>query len=151
MKVAIASHDAHHHAVSTPAGAVTLALETCTGGRVRCESGGRIVEAVVIERPGEISVQMDGLVMTFAVPDHLAGSEDEAAGEDHIVAPMPGLVKHVKAAAGRTIKKGDPLVVLEAMKMEHTLTAPRDGRIAEVFVAAGDLVTDGAVLARLEG
>ena len=46
--------------------------------------------------------------------------------------------------------KGDPLIVLEAMKMEHTLTAPRDGKIAEVMVAAGDLVQEGAVLVRLE-
>ena len=61
---------------------------------------------------------------------------------------MPGLVKHLAAAAGQAVARGDVLVVLEAMKMEHALTAPRDGVIAEVMVAAGAQVTDGTVLLR---
>jgi 3-methylcrotonyl-CoA carboxylase alpha subunit len=87
---------------------------------------------------------------TFSVPDALDGAEDAGVGEDKVVAPIPGLVKIVKAVAGRDVAKGDALVVLEAMKMEHTLTAPRDGRIAEVMCAAGDLVQEGAVLVHME-
>ena len=60
----------------------------------------------------------------------------------------PGSAPTTPAA---TVTKGDPLVVLEAMKMEHILTAPRDGRIAEVLVAEGDQVADGTTLVRLEG
>jgi 3-methylcrotonyl-CoA carboxylase alpha subunit len=93
---------------------------------------------------------MDGATFTFTLPDLLAGdSEGDAAG-DSIIAPMPGLVKIVNAKAGQAVAKGDPLIVLEAMKMEHTLSAPRDGTIAEILVAEGDQVTDGTMLLALE-
>ena len=74
----------------------------------------------------------------------------EQGGGDDIRAPMPGLVKALGAVAGAAVARGDVLVVLEAMKMEHALTAPRDGRVAEVLVAAGEQVTDGTVLLALE-
>lgn len=63
---------------------------------------------------------------------------------------MPGLVKAVFAKPGQIVAAGDRLAVLEAMKMEHTLTAPRDGMVAEVLVAAGVQVEAGAALVRLE-
>ena len=66
------------------------------------------------------------------------------------MAPMPGLVRRVQAAAGERVTRGDALFLLEAMKMEHTLCAPRDGIVAEVLVAEGDQVTDGTLLAMLE-
>ena len=62
-------------------------------------------------------------------------------------APMPGLVKIVRAAAGDAVIKGQPLLVLEAMKMEHTIAASHDGVVAEI-VAEGAQVTDGTVLVR---
>jgi 3-methylcrotonyl-CoA carboxylase alpha subunit len=63
---------------------------------------------------------------------------------------MPGQVKSVHAKAGDTVTAGMRLAVLEAMKMEHALTAPRDGVVAEVLVAAGSQVEAGAALIRLE-
>lgn len=57
---------------------------------------------------------------------------------------MPGLVKAVFVAPGQQVASGDPLAILEAMKMEHTLTAARDGTVAEVLAAAGDQVEAGA-------
>ncbi len=66
------------------------------------------------------------------------------------LSPMPGLVKAVFVAAGDTVAAGDRLAVLEAMKMEHTLTAAREGRVAEVLVAAGAQVEAGQALVRLE-
>ena len=73
-----------------------------------------------------------------------------AAGNEVTLAPMPGLVKSVHVEAGQDVKAGDRLVVLEAMKMEHSLTAWRDGVIAEVMTQAGDQVEAGAPLIRLE-
>jgi 3-methylcrotonyl-CoA carboxylase alpha subunit len=63
---------------------------------------------------------------------------------------MPGLVKAVFVAAGDKVETGDRLAVLEAMKMEHSLTAGRDGVVAEVFVQAGAQVEAGAALIVLE-
>ena len=59
---------------------------------------------------------------------------------------MPGMVTLVNAKAGQSVSEGDNLIVLEAMKMEHALQAPRDGVIAEVMAEAGDQVLDGALL-----
>ena len=63
---------------------------------------------------------------------------------------MPGLVRTIDVQPGAAVAKGDRLAVLEAMKMEHALLAARDGVVAEVLAAAGDQVTAGAALVRLE-
>jgi 3-methylcrotonyl-CoA carboxylase alpha subunit len=86
----------------------------------------------------------------FAVPDPLAPRAEGEAAADDLRAPMPGLVKHLAAAPGAAVSRGEVLVVLEAMKMEHALLAPRDGVVAEVLVAAGAQVTDGTLLLALE-
>lgn len=73
-----------------------------------------------------------------------------AGGDPSLIeAPMPGLVKAVMVEAGAVVKEGDALAVLEAMKMEHTLAAARDGVVAEVLCAAGGQVEAGAALIRL--
>jgi 3-methylcrotonyl-CoA carboxylase alpha subunit len=81
--------------------------------------------------------------------DPLARSAD-AGGGGLTLSPMPGLVKAVFVAAGQAVAAGDRLAVLEAMKMEHTLTAARAGVVAEVLVAPGTQVEAGAALVRLE-
>jgi propionyl-CoA carboxylase alpha chain len=68
-----------------------------------------------------------------------------------LVAPMPGTVVRVEAAAGRRVSAGQPVLVLEAMKMEHQIVAPADGVLAEVRVAPGDQVQAGDVLATVTG
>ncbi len=65
-------------------------------------------------------------------------------------APMPGKIVATPAKAGDTVTKGQPIIVLEAMKMEHALTAPFDGVVGEIAFAVGDQVTADAVLARVE-
>jgi 3-methylcrotonyl-CoA carboxylase alpha subunit len=59
---------------------------------------------------------------------------------------MPGAVRDVLVTVGSDVSAGDRLVVLEAMKMEHTVTSPADGTVAEVLVVTGDQVDAGAVL-----
>ncbi len=71
------------------------------------------------------------------------------AGAVKINAPMPGKILSVKASAGQAVKKGDVIMVLEAMKMENEIVAPQDGTVAGINVAAGDSVEAGAVLASL--
>jgi len=88
--------------------------------------------------------------LAFELVDPLA-RESAAWGDPALVeAPMPGLVRAVLAVPGQRVAQGDRLAVLEAMKMEHSLLAARDGVVAEVLVAAGDQVSAGAALIRLE-
>ncbi len=63
---------------------------------------------------------------------------------------MPGRVVQVRVEAGREVKRGEPLVVLEAMKMEHTIAAPADGRVSAVRYQIGELVEEGAELVAFE-
>ena len=114
-------------------------LELRTGTDGLCE--GR----PVARWPGHVTV-FDGPVgHTFVVHDPLARADEATVGGDSLRAPMPGLVKIVRAAAGDPVEKGQPLLVLEAMKMEHTISAPHDGTVASI-VAEGAQVTDGTVL-----
>ena len=75
---------------------------------------------------------------------------DAAVAQGSLLAPMPGSVSRVGAAVGDTVTAGQPLIWLEAMKMEHTVTAPADGVLVELTVAPGQQVDVGAVLARVE-
>lgn len=72
-----------------------------------------------------------------------------AAGSVVVSAPMPGKILAVKANAGQAVKKGDVILVLEAMKMENDIVAPQDGTIASINAAVGDSVESGATLATL--
>jgi 3-methylcrotonyl-CoA carboxylase alpha subunit len=65
-------------------------------------------------------------------------------------APMPGVVTRVMASPGDEVRKGEPLVALEAMKMEHLIRAPRDGRVRQVNAQPGEMVAGGATLVELE-
>ena len=62
---------------------------------------------------------------------------------------MPGKVVAVKASVGQAVKKGDVILVLEAMKMENDIVAPQDGTVASINASTGDSVESGAVLATL--
>ena len=81
-------------------------------------------------------------------PLAIAAAEDEAG--DVLTAPMPGRIVRQLIAAGDRVGRGAPLLVLEAMKMEHTIVAPGDGRIAALHYAEGDQVEEGAVLLDFE-
>jgi len=81
--------------------------------------------------------------------DPIAHAADGASEGGRLTAPMPGKVIAFLAKAGDAVKLGQPLAVMEAMKMEHTITAPRDGTVAELLYAVGDQVGEGGELLRL--
>ena len=72
-----------------------------------------------------------------------------AAGSVVVAAPMPGRILNIKSSVGASVKKGDVILVLEAMKMENEVVAPEDGTVASINVAAGDSVEAGDTLATL--
>jgi acetyl-CoA/propionyl-CoA carboxylase biotin carboxyl carrier protein len=79
-----------------------------------------------------------------------AAAHAHGGASAELTAPMPGSVIAVHAAVGSVVEAGDPVVTLEAMKMEHVVGAPVGGRVTELSVAAGDQVTRGQALATVE-
>lgn len=72
-----------------------------------------------------------------------------AAGSITVSAPMPGKILGVKTSVGAAVKKGQVILILEAMKMENEIVAPEDGTVASVNVSVGEMVEPGATLATL--
>jgi acetyl/propionyl-CoA carboxylase alpha subunit len=115
-----------------------LAAIVSSSGRVR----------VRVRRDGRrVTVWCAGRVFTFESADGAPRRREEAAHE--MVAPMPGRIRRVVVAPGGTVAKGDVVLVLEAMKMEHAIRAPREG-IVRLSRAEGDLVEAGERLADVE-
>ena len=87
-----------------------------------------------------------------AAPAAPAASGRPAGGSslDKMTAPMPGVVLSVNTTVGAAVRRGDSLVVLEAMKMKNELKSPRDGTVAELYVSAGQQVKYGEFLVRFE-
>uniref|UniRef100_A0A7S3D236 Lipoyl-binding domain-containing protein n=1 Tax=Palpitomonas bilix TaxID=652834 RepID=A0A7S3D236_9EUKA len=83
-------------------------------------------------------------------PEYLR-AEEGAGGAGGVAAPMPGKIIKTLVAPGTEVKKGTPLLIMEAMKMEHTIVAPTDGKIEDFTVAEGDFVDDGKVLVEFDG
>ena len=107
---------------------------------------GEEVGARVVRHGRDITMFLDGATHVFTLPDPLDGDEQTLAGDDRVLAPMPGLIKLVPVAPGACVRRGEPLVVMEAMKMEHTLRAPFDGTVAEVLVGEGEQVAADRLL-----
>ena len=78
-----------------------------------------------------------------------APAASSAAGSITVASPMPGKILAIKANAGQAVKRGEVVIILEAMKMENEITAPEDGTIASINVAVGDSVESGDTLATL--
>ena len=100
----------------------------------------------------DVAVEEMGEGAATSAPAPAAAPKPAAAGAGavKINSPMPGNILSVKASAGQAVKKGDVLMILEAMKMENEICAPQDGTIASVQVAAGDSVESGDVLATMD-
>jgi propionyl-CoA carboxylase alpha chain len=125
-------------------------LVSATQNEVALADGDGVACSFVVARYGQ-----DIYVDSARGPVHLVAlprfpEPGSAVEKGSLVAPMPGNVIRLGAAVGDTVTAGQPLIWLEAMKMEHTITAPTDGVLAELNVNTGQQVEVGAVLARVE-
>ena len=127
-------------------GGSSLEAYVLTGGVTLMRDGkpdrelGRVVDEPVVFHDGEAWTFED-------LTHHGAAPGDGPASDGSLRAPMPGKIVAAPAKPGDAVAKGAPVVVLEAMKMEHALVAPFDGVVESVPVAVGDQVGEGTVLA----
>lgn len=112
----------------------------------------RDLPAMVVARGDDVFVHLDGEAWQLRYEHPLERLAQQAHGgaEDSIRAPMPGSLVAVHARPGQKVAKGEALLVMESMKMETTLTAARDGVVAQVHFAPGQTFDRDAVLVTLE-
>jgi 3-methylcrotonyl-CoA carboxylase alpha subunit len=118
-------------------------------GRLLVRLDGRAFKARTVRAGRDWHVFCEGAYRRLALKEALAGVDLDAGGGS-LAAPMPGRVIKLMVGAGTKVTKGQPLLILEAMKMEHTITAPADGVVKEIHYAAGEQVLEAAVLITLE-
>jgi 3-methylcrotonyl-CoA carboxylase alpha subunit len=127
--------------VGSVGGATVETLDVVVDGRPR--------RAVVARTRDRILVAVDGHAWTFERVDDAHGGGAGGAGSGAVVAPMPGKVVKVLVAVGDTVTAGQPLVVVEAMKMETTLVAEIDGVVKAVAAEAGAMIDAGALVVEI--
>jgi acetyl/propionyl-CoA carboxylase alpha subunit len=108
------------------------------------------IEADVLISDDEVVVFEAGEAFVFTARPPFRSLDEAVGGDGQIRSPMPGKLVAVTVAVGDAVTRGQPLVTLEAMKMEHALTAPFDGEVEAISVSVGDQVSEGVVLVRLK-
>ncbi len=145
---------------------VSIAIAECAGGWTLDLPGGRVeargqpepadrlsaeidgvgVKACVIREDAEVHVVVLGATETVTLVDPLTADAIAEGVAPEIVSPLPGRIVKVMAKPGQAVKEGAALVIVEAMKMEHTFRAPADGRVERINYRTGDIVAEGADL-----
>ncbi len=120
------------------------------GGLLRADIDGRRLSATVVVAGEKRHVFLDGRCHQFAAVDPLYQPGEGVGADGGLNAPMPGKVIALLAQPGQAVGRGAPLLILEAMKMEHTIAAPAAGRIGRFLFAIGDTVSEGAELLEFE-
>jgi len=123
--------------------------ERAAGGWLAVDLDGVRRRVRILEHARRLALFADGASWILDEIDPLAPPEGADAAAGRLTAPMPGRVVQLLVAAGERVRRGQPMMVVEAMKMEHTIAAPREGIVAAVHYAPGDLVEEGAELIAL--
>ncbi len=125
-----------------------LAIMAAADSGVSIRFGEHTLTADVVRAGDDLHVFHNGRHRVLGLADIIAQSGQAEAETGRLTAPMPGKLISVHAAAGARVKRGAALLVMEAMKMEHTIVAPSDGVVDEVMYSVGDQVAEGAELVR---
>ncbi|MCW5624150.1 MAG: acetyl/propionyl/methylcrotonyl-CoA carboxylase subunit alpha [Burkholderiales bacterium] len=145
----IAHYRSDGYLLEMPGGAsIQAQASEAADGALHVDLGGVRSVAHAIRRGADLTVFSVHGTHRLALEVRQTIGDDEAAGS--LAAPMPGSVIQVLVGAGDQVEKGAPLMIIEAMKMEHTIAAPRAGTVKAVFFAAGDQVQEGVNLLEFE-
>jgi len=133
-------------AIELPTGTIAARGALAADGTLTAVLDG-VRATVTVVRRGQSLYLIEGAAMRrLDVVDPMAGAEARGADAGRLQAPMPGKITLVRAAAGDRVRRGQVLMVMEAMKMEHSVAAPRDGTIKEVRYQQGEQVAEGEAL-----
>ena len=138
--------DQRHFRLDHAGREVSVRIESAGGDELSVEIDGIVARLGASGQGGRIVVFAEGVrhVLAVADPHRAAGEADGAAAR--VTSVMPGKVVELAVAAGSAVREGDLLAVIEAMKVQFRITAPRDGVIAAIHCTVGDLIEDGAEL-----
>ncbi|WP_242343398.1 acetyl/propionyl/methylcrotonyl-CoA carboxylase subunit alpha [Anaeromyxobacter terrae] len=145
----VAHYRAGGHLLELPGGALLARAERDPAGDLVADLDGARVRATVVRGGDGLTILTPGHAHRLGLFDPGAAAADRDVDAGRLTAPMPGKIVAVMVEPGAEVKKGAPLMVLEAMKMEHTITSPRDGTVAELHYGVGAIVEEGAQLLAL--
>ena len=139
-------YEADEFVLMLPSGSVTARGRLLNDGRLIASIGNRRLHAEVVRDGDHLDVFFTGRSMRVRYENRDRPGASEEALSGRLVAPMPGRVISLLVARDASVHKGQALMVIEAMKMEHTIHAPTDGTVTTVAFDEGDLVDEGAEL-----
>jgi 3-methylcrotonyl-CoA carboxylase alpha subunit len=128
---------------------VPLAIDATEGTRIQLRLGEQALAADVVRDGDAVHVFAGGRHCNFTLVDPLGSVGTPDQDEDRLCAPMPGKIIAIHASSGERVRRGQLLLVMEAMKMEHSIVAPHDGAVDQVHYRVGDQVDEGATLVSL--
>ena len=126
--------------------ATAIKLTASAADTITLQLGDQTVRGTVVRDGEHFHVYQNGRHSTLVWRDPLAHSGEAEVAGGRLTAPMPGKIVAVLVASGQTVEKGAPMLIMEAMKMEHTIHAPAAGTIEQVLYAVGDQVAEGVPL-----
>ncbi len=129
---------------------IHASAELMEDGTLRASLNGHILSATVVSDNDRMIVITDGKQVEVQRIEQDFGNLQDEGGAGAITAPMPGKIIQLNVGSGQSVHKGEALMVMEAMKMEHTLSAGSDGTIGDIYFEVGDQVDEGALLIQID-
>jgi len=142
----VAHFEAGGYRLMLPGGEMRASAALAADGTLDAVLAGRRVRATLVQNGADWTVFQGAVARTLVLFDRLAAAAGDADKAGKLVAPMPGKIVAVHVAPGDAVVRGQKLVVLEAMKMEHTILAPADGIVARVRFKPGEQAAEGEEL-----
>ncbi|MET3118773.1 3-methylcrotonyl-CoA carboxylase alpha subunit [Undibacterium sp. GrIS 1.8] len=142
----VVSYLADSWLITVNGASANVTLANHTGHQLSLKIGDQMITGTVVRNAETINIFSQGQHTQLHYADPMAHAGEVESEGGRLTAPMPGKIVAVLVSARQEVKKGDALLIMEAMKMEHTIAAPHDGVVEEVLYAVADQVTEGAPL-----